>query len=87
VRLSAEGRCDESLQTRHADEPPTALKRATPFQDVVAVLDDRRLLAIFRIEFGAGSWKVGERSAQDLNISDQKGTVSCSTFEPNNLWF
>jgi hypothetical protein len=53
----------------------------------VGVLDSRRLLAIFRIELGAGSWKVGQRSAQDLNISDQKGTVSCSTFEPNNLWF
>jgi hypothetical protein len=49
------------------------------------VLDGRTLLAIFRIELGAGSWKIGERYALDLKIPDQKGIISCSMFEPNTF--
>ncbi len=31
-----------------------------------SVLEGRTLLAIFRIELGAGGWKVGEQSVEDL---------------------
>ena len=73
VRLSAEGRrCDESLHRRHAEEPPTTGTERRRLRMGAAVPDGRRPLAIFRIQLGAGGWKVGERSAQNLITPGQK---------------
>jgi len=86
LTLFAEGcRRYESLQPWHAHEPPIPCTERRRFRTGAGGLDGRRLLAIFRIELAAGSWKVGERSTQNLNISDQKGTISSSLFTPKNL--